>query len=60
MVPPERRKSPDVRIGHPSGSIQVQADVRWDGSEFKYLCGTVYRTARRIMDGVVYVPEAFS
>lgn len=60
MVPPERRESPDVRIGHPSGSIQVQADVRLDGSEFKYLCGTVYRTARRIMDGFIYVPEEFS
>jgi 2-methylaconitate cis-trans-isomerase PrpF len=60
MIPPERRESASVRIGHPSGSVEVEADVRLEDGELKYLRGTVYRTARRIMDGWVYVPNAVS
>lgn len=58
MIAAERRSVMEVRIGHPSGSIEVKADVTTDGPEPQYLCGTLYRTARRIMDGFVYVPEA--
>ncbi len=58
MIPPERRESDFIRIGHPSGSVEVEAEVRMQGGGVKYLRGTVYRTARRIMDGWVYVPEA--
>jgi methylitaconate Delta-isomerase len=57
MIPRARRQSATVRLGHPSGTIEVQADVRFDGTEFKYLRGTVYRTARRIMDGFFYIEE---
>ena len=55
MIPSVRRQAATVRLGHPSGTIEVRADVRIENGELKYLCGTVYRTARRIMEGFVYV-----
>lgn len=55
MVPPAQQHSPTVRLAHPSGTIQVRADVRIEEGQFKYVCGTVYRTARRIMEGFVYI-----
>ncbi len=55
MIPAKRRDSANVRIGHASGSNEVQA-IKFDGSDFKYACGTVYRTARRIKAGFVYMP----
>lgn len=55
MVPPSQQHSPTVRLAHPSGTIQVRADVRIEEGQFKYVCGTVYRTARRIMEGFVYI-----
>jgi len=58
MLPSDRRAVPDVRIGHPGGSIGVGVRMKGRGTERQYLCGTVYRTARRVMDGFVYVPEA--
>jgi 2-methylaconitate cis-trans-isomerase PrpF len=58
MIPPERRESSFFRIGHPSGSVEVKVDIRVEDRELKYLSGTVYRTARRIMDGWVYVHKA--
>jgi 2-methylaconitate cis-trans-isomerase PrpF len=57
MIPEARRQAASVRLGHPSGTIEVQADVRIENGELKYLCGTVYRAARRIMDGFVYVGD---
>lgn len=44
----------DVRIGHPSGVLPLAADVR-DG---RALSVRAYRTARRLMEGFVRVPEA--
>ena len=48
-------KSGVVRIGHPSGIIEVQVDVKKEGNEFKLKKAIVYRTARRIMEGYVYL-----
>ncbi len=44
----------DVRIGHPSGILALAADVR-DGRAHSV---RVYRTARRLMEGFIRVPEA--
>lgn len=55
MIPPDQRALPEVRIGHVSGSIGVDATITRQGSEYQYVRGTVYRTARRIMDGYVYI-----
>ncbi len=50
-----------VRIGHPAGVIPVDADVRADverdGTDWRVPSVTTYRTARRIMEGHVLVPE---
>lgn len=48
-----------VRIGHPSGTLTVGSEVR--GAENPKDCQVdkvlVSRTARRLMDGVVFVPD---
>jgi 2-methylaconitate isomerase len=44
-----------VRIGQPSGLTVVGASVRRDGESWCVERATVYRTARRLMDGAVYV-----
>jgi 2-methylaconitate cis-trans-isomerase PrpF len=47
------RPGQDVRIGHPSGVLPLAADVK-DGIAEKVV---VYRTARRLMEGYVRVPQ---
>jgi 2-methylaconitate cis-trans-isomerase PrpF len=49
------KKAGVVRIGHPSGVIEVQVDVKKEANEFKLKKAIVYRTARRIMEGYVYL-----
>ncbi len=46
-----------VRIGHPSGTIEIEVDVKNTphGPELKL--AAFGRTSRRIMEGFVYVPE---
>lgn len=46
-----------VVIGHPSGRIEVEARVAETGSGIVYEEGVVGRTARRLMEGFVLVPE---
>jgi 2-methylaconitate cis-trans-isomerase PrpF len=52
-----RPNSPDdpVRIAQPSGLTVVGASVRREGDAYHADRATVYRTARRLMDGAVYV-----
>jgi 2-methylaconitate cis-trans-isomerase PrpF len=52
-----RRSVGPLRLGTPSGVIDVDADVSRDGGWIaKY--GSFYRTARRLFDGHVYAPTA--
>jgi 2-methylaconitate cis-trans-isomerase PrpF len=44
-----------VRIGQPSGVTVVGAAVRPEGNSWVAQHASVYRTARRLMDGAVYV-----
>jgi len=46
----------DVRIGQPSGVLPVAATVLTRDGEPWAECVTVYRTARRLMEGFVRVP----
>jgi 2-methylaconitate cis-trans-isomerase PrpF len=46
----------DVRLGHPSGVLPIAARVSAEGGEPKAETVTVYRTARRLMEGFVRVP----
>jgi 2-methylaconitate cis-trans-isomerase PrpF len=47
-----------VRIGHPGGVIDVEAEAGKDEAGNDAITKVMYgRTARRIMDGIVYVPK---
>jgi 2-methylaconitate cis-trans-isomerase PrpF len=55
-----RRALPDrVRIGHPAGVLEVGAKVQPDGDDWRVQSVTTQRTARRIMDGFIYVPQSY-
>ena len=46
----------DIRLGHPSGILPIDASVKTkDGAAWAEQV-TVYRTARRLMEGFVRVP----
>lgn len=49
----------EVRIGHPGGIIPVGAEVNKKGNRYEFKEAVVGRTARRLMDGYVYVPERY-
>jgi 2-methylaconitate cis-trans-isomerase PrpF len=51
-----RRPHQDVRLGHPSGVLPIAAGVSARGGEPWAERVTVYRTARRLMEGAVRVP----
>ncbi len=54
----EGRGEGDLRLGHPSGVLPIAALVERDASEAPVARQvTVYRTARRLMEGFVRVPE---
>ena len=44
----------EVRIGHPAGVIETEADVRQTNEGFTVHRATLGRTARRIMEGYVF------
>ena len=48
-------KSPLVRIGHPAGVIDIEVEAIEDGDGIKLERAAFGRTARRIMDGYVYI-----
>lgn len=43
----------DVRIGHPSGTLKVAADVKEESGGVRVLSSSLYRTARRLFEGSV-------
>ncbi len=45
----------NVRIGHPGGVMTMCPEIGYDAGEMELSCVAVQRTARRIMDGTVYV-----
>jgi hypothetical protein len=49
-----------IRIGHVSGTLTVGAEVRRDGGDWAVTRALMSRSARRIMSGMVYVPDAGS
>jgi len=51
----EAKSRININIGHPGGIIPVEADAEVVGNGVKLKRVGVYRTARRIMDGHVYV-----
>ena len=58
---PEAQERMEIRIGHPAGVIETESDVvlsSGDGRNHGVRRATLGRTARRILDGTVYVDEA--
>ncbi|MES2193600.1 MAG: PrpF domain-containing protein [Pseudomonadota bacterium] len=54
----QTRRADTVRIGHPAGVIETETQVEKDGSNgYVVRRATLGRTARRIMEGYVFVPE---
>lgn len=53
---PDSANSGRVRIGHPSGVMGVEAAIAWQDGQPILRRAAVERTARRIMEGTVYVP----
>jgi 2-methylaconitate cis-trans-isomerase PrpF len=48
-----------LRIGHPAGTMEVGARVRRRGSQWYAESVTTQRTARRIMEGYILVPQRY-
>ena len=46
-----------MRIGHPAGVIETETQVEIKGNDYAVKRATLGRTARRIMEGQVYLPE---
>ena len=53
---PEAQDRIEVRIGHPAGVILTESHVELDGNDYTVKRATLGRTARRILEGRVYVP----
>jgi 2-methylaconitate cis-trans-isomerase PrpF len=54
-----RFEAEEIRIGHPGGIIPVGAEVNKKDNSYEFKEAVVGRTARRLMDGYVYVPERY-
>lgn len=57
LVADAARRGGMLRIGHPGGVIDVGAAVEIEGDRIHYKEAVLGRTARRLMDGRVRVPE---
>ena len=44
-----------IWLGHPSGRIDVEVRVQKEGKDFVLKKALLFRTARRIMEGYVYL-----
>jgi 2-methylaconitate cis-trans-isomerase PrpF len=57
LLKPEARAKEMLKIGHPAGIIEVGAIMEKNNGEFRYREAVLGRTARRLMEGYVLVPE---
>ncbi len=57
LVSEPARQNDLLRIGHPGGTIDVGAAIDIDGDSCVYRQAVIGRTARRLMEGHVLVPE---
>ena len=53
----EAKKETVLRIGHPAGIIPVEAAAEDRNGEIFITRAAFYRTARKIMDGQVYIKD---
>jgi len=57
LLKPEAREKKMLKIGHPGGIIEVGAIMEKVNGEISYREAVLGRTARRLMEGYVLVPE---
>ena len=57
MVSEAARKKGLIRLGHPGGIMDVGARVEKRNNTFEFKEASIGRTARRLMEGYVFVPE---
>jgi probable AcnD-accessory protein PrpF len=50
----------EVRFGHPSGALRVGAAASREGGDWKVEKATMSRSARRLMEGHVFVPSDYA
>lgn len=55
VLPEKSKKTEQIRIGHPSGIVEVEIKVEKVGGSYKILRAAYGRTARRIMEGYIYL-----
>lgn len=48
--------SETLKIGHPAGIIEVQAEVKQNGDDYDVGRAALVRTARKLMEGHIYIP----
>jgi 2-methylaconitate cis-trans-isomerase PrpF len=60
VVANQARASGNVRLGHPSGVMALSASVCKEGASWRVEKVSVTRTARRLMEGHIYIPRALS
>lgn len=53
---PEASGGPICRIGHPGGIVETEVRVAMSGNQYVVQRATLGRTARRIMEGYVFLP----
>jgi 2-methylaconitate cis-trans-isomerase PrpF len=58
LLDPDARELDLLRIGHPGGIIDVGATLEMHGDTCVYKEAVIGRTARRLMEGFVLVPDA--
>jgi len=46
-----------IRIGHPGGVMEIGVEIAGSGNAYEFIEAVVGRTARRLMEGYVCVPE---
>jgi 2-methylaconitate cis-trans-isomerase PrpF len=59
MLSPEGLDKEVIRLGHPGGIIEVGARVEKENGTYEYREAIVGRTARRLMEGYVLVPNRY-
>ncbi len=60
MVNKNLTNANEITIGFPAGTMPIGVKVKKTNNRFHYEEALVYRTARRLMAGHVYVPEIVS
>jgi 2-methylaconitate cis-trans-isomerase PrpF len=58
VVSERARAGGRLRLGHPSGVMDLSASIHQEGERWYVEKASAARTARRLMEGDIYIPEA--